>query len=253
MNIKKLIEIKCFNFLIRLFNYGKISKYNLISLGTEYGKWTVPQPLINESTSCILVGAGEDISFDLELLHNFECRLVICDPTTRSKLHIESFLSRGSYEFTDFRGQKKKLEFRSETLKNKFLFINEGIHAKSGLLEFYLPMKQNHVSFSIYPNLNNVQSNNSVKLKVLSLTDLITANSIINIQLIKLDIEGAEYDVIDNFEFNSIPELKILCIEFHKIKKFYFIQLIKYCFLLYSKGFKPVYFQDMFNVIFFKR
>ena len=68
-----------------------------------------------------------------------------------------------------------------------------------------------------------------------------------------MDIEGAEYAIIDNFDFKNILELQILCIEFHRTSKFYFYYLIKYCYLLFNKGFKPIYFQDIFNVIFVRR
>jgi len=121
MDLINKIQIKAINILISLYNIGKLKKYNLVSFGTEYGKWTVPKNIINESSSCILVGAGEDISFDLELLHNFGCKLVICDPTSKSKNFIEGFLNRGLYQYTDFIGINNTLYFEKETLLNKFL------------------------------------------------------------------------------------------------------------------------------------
>lgn len=253
MNFVKKIEIKIIVLLIVQFNKGKFIKYNLVSFGTSYGKWTVPKSLIDENSSCILAGAGDDISFDLELLHNYRCKIVICDPTPKSKNLIDNFFRKGSYEFTDFIGQNKKLYFEKETLNEKLMFVNEGIYGKSDMMEFFFPKIENHASLSILPNITSVNNNKSAKFKVTSLEDLIMINKIENISLIKLDIEGAEYNVIENFNFKTIPELNIICIEFHKTTKFYFMNLVKYCIILYLKGFKPVFFQDMFNVIFIKR
>jgi len=159
MNFVKKIEIKIIVLLIVLFNKGKFIKYNLVSFGTSYGKWTVPKSLIDENSSCILSGAGDDISFDLELLHNYRCKIVICDPTPKYKNLIDNFFRKGSYDFTDFIGQNKKLYFEKETLNEKLMFVNEGIYGKSGMMEFFFPKIENHASLSILPNITSVNNN----------------------------------------------------------------------------------------------
>ena len=43
----------------------------IVDLGSSYGGWAVPGDLIQSSWVCYLVGAGGDVSFDLDLIHRY--------------------------------------------------------------------------------------------------------------------------------------------------------------------------------------
>ena len=68
----------------------RCARKDLVKLGTEYGGWYVPTSLIEKGTICYCVGAGEDISFDIDLIRNFRSEIFVFDPTPRSISHIES-------------------------------------------------------------------------------------------------------------------------------------------------------------------
>src|SRR5215510_3727340 len=59
-------------------------------LGTRYGGWTfVPSVELRTGGLVISCGAGEDISFDIELARQFDCQIVIVDPTPRAINHYK--------------------------------------------------------------------------------------------------------------------------------------------------------------------
>ena len=51
------------------------ARYGLIDMGSSYGGWLMPQGLIEASWVCYCVGAGGDISFDLELIDRYGARI----------------------------------------------------------------------------------------------------------------------------------------------------------------------------------
>ena len=58
---------------------------DLITIGTEYGGWTIPANYLTESSICYLAGAGEDISFDVGIVEKYGCQVLLFDPTPRAK------------------------------------------------------------------------------------------------------------------------------------------------------------------------
>ncbi|NJL16280.1 MAG: hypothetical protein HC938_02870 [Nitrospira sp.] len=52
-------------------------------IGTGYGGWFVPTGLLSDQSLCYGVGAGEDISFEVELINRYKCEVHCFDPTPR--------------------------------------------------------------------------------------------------------------------------------------------------------------------------
>src|SRR5690242_8717937 len=58
-----------------------VERRDLVELGTPgYGSWIVPLGLLGPASVCYLAGAGEDISFDLELVARCRCPVHLFDP-----------------------------------------------------------------------------------------------------------------------------------------------------------------------------
>jgi FkbM family methyltransferase len=164
---------------------------NLEKLGTVYGGWIIPTDLLDGNSICYCVGTGEDISFDIELMKRFECKIFAFDPTPRA------------IQFT----QKA-----TETLTS-YHFFPVGLWDSDTIVKFYSPSNSEHVSHSIV-NLQHTENGFEAECKRLS--SLMRENHHSRLDLLKLDIEGAEYQVIDSILQDGI-EIKILCIEFHQI------------------------------------
>jgi FkbM family methyltransferase len=185
----------------------------LEKLGTSYyGGWIIPTDKLNADSICYLAGAGEDISFDISLAKKFKCRVYIYDPTPRAKKHFEEVVKAAhsgnklyignSTEYYDTDADSIKL-LKFETL---------GLWKQSGTLKFFAPKDKTHVSHSI----SNLQQTDGYFLaEVQRLSEIMKQNNHQYLDILKLDIEGAEFEVIESILEDNIP-IKILCVEFHK-------------------------------------
>lgn len=88
--------------------------------------------------------------------------------------------------------------------RNKFLYK---------LLKF-LPFMRNYL---VKKNFKNQTLEKKVMCKLTSLGHFIEKNGIDHIDFIKIDVEGAEFDVIKSIKPSQFPMIKQLCIEVHNI------------------------------------
>ena len=159
-------------------------------VGTEYGGWMIDPDIVPEKSTIISAGVGEDISFDLAMIGNKNCKVIGVDPTPKSHKFIENHPGL-----------------------DNFHLIKKALHSSSGdLIKLYKNKNPNHVSESILPNHESVLDFDSYYTETIELKEIFTDYD--NISIVKMDIEGSEYDVIESLE--SIPNsVKQFCVEFH--------------------------------------
>jgi FkbM family methyltransferase len=159
-------------------------------LGTEYGGW----PLLDQETPqgalIYSFGIGEDISFDLAAIEKYGCVVHGFDPTPRSKQWVDR-----------------------QKLPATFCFHLTGLGDKEGELEFFAPEKDGHVSFSARPAPGSDPSK-KITAPVRRLSQLIDQIGTEVPDVLKMDIEGFEYGVIDDILASSQRPHQWL-IEFH--------------------------------------
>jgi FkbM family methyltransferase len=160
--------------------------------GNDYGGFYVVPELLNESSIVYSFGIGEDISFDESIIKNHRCRVFGFDPTPRSIQWINS---------------------QREKLSPRFNFFEYGISDRSGPVEFHLPKNSGHVSGSVVSQ-NNVSDTNLIQVEMKSLNDIVTGLGHKRIDVLKMDIEGAEYRVLESILSAAIPIDQIV-VEFH--------------------------------------
>lgn len=158
-------------------------------LGTSYGGWplladTPRNPLIYS------VGVGEDISFDLAAIAKYDAIVHAFDPTPRSQRWIEQ-----------------------QTLSPNFHFHGVGLAAVDGTARFYAPERSEHVSYSSQPAKGSLPDE-MVDAPVLTLTSLIARVATPVPDVLKMDIEGFEYDVIESILLSDVRPAQLL-VEFH--------------------------------------
>jgi len=157
-------------------------------LGSKYGGWVVPVNLLNSESICYCVGCGEDISFDLELLGRFNCRVYGFDPTPRAVEYVRSAIANTP----------------------NYVFEPIGLWDSTCNLQFFSPSDPSHVSHSVV-NLQRTEA--SLSLPVRRLSEITEMHGHSRIDLLKLDIEGAEYTVIETLISDSL-DVRILAIEY---------------------------------------
>lgn len=168
-------------------------------LGTDYGGYMVPRREIKEGLTCYSFGAGEDISFESELAAAFPVEVHIFDPTPRAITYVSDFIEKTSAAGT---GAGRRLHF-----------YPWGVWSSDQQMQFYAPKDPAHVSHSLV----NMQHTTDYFV-----ADCRRPKSIMNtlghksIDLLKLNIEGAEYEVMRAlFEDQILPS--IICINFDEL------------------------------------
>lgn len=157
-------------------------------LGSEYGGWMVHPELLNAESVVFSVGVGNDITFDRAMIERFGCVLHAFDPTPRCLEWIAS-----------------------QSLPHQFHFHPLGLANYDGIARFSLP-PSNVVSFK----MNAGQGQSEVECPVRRLSTLMSDVQVSRIDLLKIDIEGAEYDIIDDvLRLNPLP--RQLLVEFHHV------------------------------------
>ena len=216
-------------------------------LGTVYGGWYIPDDFeLNADSYIVSAGVGEDISFDLLLQDKYHCKILLLDPTPRAITHLK--------EVTQY--YKDKTPFLSNIQPDYLsiiqhlhpdmsrLFLNNvGVWKEKDTLKFYYQTNPLYVSQTLIPNL---YSTRYTTVEVDRLSCLIEKTP----DVLKLDIEGAEIDVLESMlEDNIFPRL--LCVEFDlylkgqdKTNRTY--QMIE---RLMHSGYKLVYHKN-FNMVF---
>ena len=155
--------------------------------------WVIDKSSIDSESIIYSVGVGSNIDFDLELIESIGVTINAFDPTPRS------------------------LEWVKElNLPNKFIFHPVGLAAENGFMNFYPPAKSTSTHFSPVDRYRN--TDNEIKAPVKDIDTIASELGHKRIDLLKMDIEGAEYEVIKTLPDSKVSINQIL-IEFHHMYK----------------------------------
>ncbi len=148
--------------------------------GTGWVIHTRPMP-----QTCYCAGVGNEMTFELELAKVTERPVLVFDPSPTGI---------GAAE-------------RSECGNLRFFPI--GIAAETGTVEFSPPDDSDEGSYSVAR-----EGREKISFECWSLATIMSKNGDAAIDLLKMDIEGFEYDIVDGFLKDHIP-VRQLCVEFH--------------------------------------
>ena len=166
---------------------------NLMMVGTGYGGMVIVNDSSLNNSIVFSAGSGEDISFDIELINTFNCKVFLIDPTPRAIEYYNSVSKNfGNKKTTEYegRGIENPSSYNLEKINNdKLQLIELALHDKNESdINFYQPPDESHVSYS----LTNWRGDYSTT----TLKSIKEKNKIDHISLLKLDIEGAEISVL---------------------------------------------------------
>ena len=170
------------------------SRYKTTLLGSAYGGWNVPVGMLNPGMICYTVGVGEDTSFDEILATDFQCNVFAFDPTPRAISHAVDVVER----------------------VERFQFFPVGFWDEDTVLKFYAPENSSDVSHSA---VNTSDIDEYFEAECWRIDSALEKLGHKSIDLLKLDIEGAEFRVVRQMlELGIFP--KILCLELHRADSF---------------------------------
>jgi len=158
--------------------------------GNDYCGWNIARDSLTRDAVVVDVGLGEDISFSTSLMEKYGCTVHGFDPTPRAIQFVQASAPPG------------------------FVLHEVGVAAQRGAAEFYLPNEKAHVSGSL-ARADHVGAT-KIQVQLVSLGDVFELIGCERIDLLKLDIEGAEYPLLASDDFRRwAPKINALCIEFH--------------------------------------
>jgi FkbM family methyltransferase len=165
-------------------------RHDVLRLGSEYGGWVVRPELIRPDSIIYCFGVGEDISFDLAVIQRFDVTVHAFDPTPKSMRWIQS-----------------------QELPKQFVFHNVGLAEYDGAARFVLP-RADYASYHI--SGKNERGADVAECPVQRLSTIMRELGHDRIDLLKMDIEGAEYAAIDDILASKALIAQWL-IEFHHV------------------------------------
>lgn len=198
--------------------------FDLIRLGSAYGGWTFVHHGDLFGSTIISAGLGEDASFDVEFARTYGAKVIVVDPTPRAVNHFNEISARlGSASTCGYSGggaQSVEAYDLRGINQSDLALVPQALWKASTTLKFFEPINEKHVSHTLVNFRRDYQdAGNYMVVESITMTDLLRDNGLRDgdsLQLVKLDIEGAEVEVISNFLDEGIRPNQIL-VEFDEL------------------------------------
>lgn len=159
--------------------------------GAEGAAWCIHPGGLEPGSVVYSFGIGKDVSFDLALIERFGLRVHAFDPTPASLDWL-----------------------RGEALPPGFVVHEYGLAARDGTATFYPPERADHVSHTLLAGTYTAGERDAVAVPVRRLAGIMAELGHARVDLLKMDIEGAEYAVLEDILAAELPIGQLL-VEYH--------------------------------------
>jgi FkbM family methyltransferase len=154
----------------------------------DWSLWTEP---LSEHSIVYSFGVGDNVAWDCSMIERFGCTVHAFDPTPASIAWVQS-----------------------HTLPPQFVFHDIGLANFDGELPFYPPRKAGSTHFSQERRGGWFDSQQPVMGQVQRLATIMQSLGHTRIDVLKLDIEGSEFEAIPDILASGI-EVRQLLVEIH--------------------------------------
>ena len=197
INIKKQIK-RAGNLIYRIKRWPYIKtdtdKYVVHRYGNNYGGFMVYDEVLKRKPHAIVYsfGIGEDLSFSEDLMRAFTPEIYAFDPTPHAIQFVQS------HEINN---------------NSHFHFSPVGLSDKDENAIFFIkPDGAKDVSGSVIPRKNLLKD--GIKVKMESINTISKRNGHAYIDLLKMDVEGSEFKVVEGLR-NTDVIINQICLEVH--------------------------------------
>ncbi len=162
--------------------------------GVPGGEWVFCPTVLGRHSVIYSFGVGNNVSFDLGLISKFGAVVHAFDPTPRSAQWV-----------------------KSQELPAEFVFHEIGVASFDGRQEFFQPKSDESFHFTPVKRYNSQgreDGGGSVTAEVRRVASIMRDLGHEHIDLLKLDIDGGEYDVIADLIATGVRPTQLL-VEFH--------------------------------------
>jgi len=161
----------------------------VVALGSSYGSWLVPVDLIGDGWTCYCVGAGGDVTFDLELIRRYGATARAFDPVAG---YIEDAVREAGDE-------------------PRFSAHRAAISPIDGPIRMQVTHDEH--SRSVSP-AGLYDSTSFVELPGRTIPSLMAELGDTCIDLLKLDVEGGEYELLPELDLRALG-VKVFAVQLH--------------------------------------
>jgi FkbM family methyltransferase len=185
---------------IRALSYTK-RKLKILFRKLIYSKYKIKYiksdflffPLINNAI-VVDVGCGHEAEFAITMINKYNANSVIIDPTIKHKPQLDALVEK-------YQGKLKHYPYL--------------LSKENGTIDFSQP--KNYESGSILDDHVNSKREDTLVYKVqsINLDSLIKLLNVKHVDIIKLDLEGAEYELFKDINITQLNPFKQIFIEFH--------------------------------------
>jgi FkbM family methyltransferase len=161
----------------------------LLTLGETVNEchWTFCPDGLGRDSIIYSGGVGTDISFERALVQRFGCNVVLFDPSPTGLATMA----------------------KQENQLPQFRFLPVALAGQRGSLTFAPPINPQEGSWYAPPGAPG-----ALEVPCIDLQSLLRENGLRRIDLLKIDIEGSEYEVLDDILDHRLP-VRQICVEFH--------------------------------------
>jgi FkbM family methyltransferase len=164
-----------------------------VFIGGRFTGWTVDSRCFKNKARLVGygVGCGEDITWDIGMTTRYNVEMFLFDPTPKSIKYMKPLLAKHT---------------------DKMHLTEEGLSDKEGVLTFRKP-KDKFVSLTAFKSSSDPSQ--LITLKVNTLDNFMAKFGHTYLDILKIDIEGSEYGVLDQLiERRYFPFTQLL-VEYH--------------------------------------
>ena len=193
LKVTSLIKKRLIHLFQKMMNY-KEAKINRIIDIENYSNSFIFRDGFNQNSIVIDVGCAEDADLSKFMIETYDVKCFGVDPTQRHFPALKDLEKKWDGHFTH-------LPFAVGS-ENTEITFHESLENQSGSL------RDDHT------NVLNDQIN-SYKVSCLTIPKLLERHNITKVDYFKLDIEGAEYDLINGLKAGDLDKVDQLFLEFH--------------------------------------
>jgi len=157
--------------------------------GDKFEGWALDPKSISKDSIVYSIGVGQNIAFDISVINKYDTKIYAFDPTPDTVEWL-----------------------KLQKIPPNYVFFKFGVASYDGVATFYPPKLSGSDSYSVY--VQNTYDLPAFEGQVNSICTIMKKLGHNKIDILKMDIEGSEYDVLKDILGNNILVKQIL-IEFH--------------------------------------
>jgi FkbM family methyltransferase len=161
-----------------------------VELGTAYGGWKLPDGLLGRDSVCYCIGTGEDVSFDLALIERYGCTVRAIDPVERHASYVLGATAR----------------------EPRFSFRQAALATRDGPIRMQAHHEQDSASVSA---AGLYQTDSWTEVPGLTLATLMRDWDDQRIDLLKVDVEGLEYELLPTLDLVALG-VTLFAVQLHQ-------------------------------------